>query len=516
MRPFTPEDYKEIWDRRKWWFVAGVFIVAAGTALVAALLPKVYTSQCLILLEGQPVGSDTNAGAQRPGGDQQTEQQLQMLIQQALSRTRLEQIMHDSGYVSPADSVSDTQLDEFRDKININMLKDKDPRHNSAPYGFEVTYSDHNPKKAQRITNALASFVVSERLKSQEQAAKESNQFLDNQLEVAAKDVTEKQRALSDFKTRYAGQLPVDEQLNVQSLVRLQAQLQESQQAAERARGEIAAIENPPDTAATTSTHSSPDSPLAKLNGNLGTLKAKLADLLSRDTPSHPDVVKTRAEIARIQAEIAAEQAAQAKTADADPKKAANVTGSNATRLADAQAQIVTRQAEQKRIQDDIRRYQQNLELIPIHGQQFTEFERAYQDSKTTFDTLKKKVDDARLANDMKLGLQGQRFRIQDFASLPDKPASPVYWKINLGGLGGALLVGILVAGFIEFRDTTMKSERDVEYYLQTKNLTTVPVLVLPAETQQAQRRKRMWIVGTLPAVLLIAGLLGYLYLVRM
>src|SRR5712692_10291508 len=114
MRPFTPDDYLEIWNRRKWWFYAAAFLIATGTAIVAALLPKTYTSNCLILLEGQPVASDPSAPAQRPGGDTQTEQQLSTLIQQTLSRTRLEQIMHDNRYLSPTETASDSALDDFR------------------------------------------------------------------------------------------------------------------------------------------------------------------------------------------------------------------------------------------------------------------------------------------------------------------------------------------------------------------------------------------------------------------
>jgi polysaccharide chain length determinant protein (PEP-CTERM system associated) len=516
MRPLTPEDYSEIWSRRKWWFFATVFLIAAGTAIVAALLPREYTSECLILLEGQPVGADAAAAAQKPGGDTQTEQQLSTLIEQTLSRTRLEQIMRDAGQISPTDSPSDTAYDTFRDKINIEILKDKDPRHPSSPYGFKISYTDHKPKNAQRVTNELASFFVSERLRSEEQTARESNQYLQSQLDTALKDVNEKQQALTDFKKRYNGQLPVDEQLNVQSLVRLQTQLQVNQQAIERAREEITAADTATQNTTSNAAQQSPDSATAKLSADLGTLKSKLADLLSRDTPTHPDVIKTRAEIARVEAELASEQATPGKSSETSSTKSnAKVSASNQDRVADARAQIAARTEEQKRIEQEIQKYQDNLQQIPIHAEQYAEMDRAYQDSKNAFDALKKKVDDSTLANDMVIKLQGQRFRIQDFASLPDSPTSPVYWKINLGGLGAAFLFGVVLVGAVEFGDTTMKSDRDVEYYLQTKNLATLPTLALPPETQSATRKKRLWMFGSMPVVLAIAAMLGYLYLIR-
>ena len=75
-----------------------------------------------------------------------------------------------------------------------------------------------------------------------------------------------------------------------------------------------------------------------------------------------------------------------------------------------------------------------------------------------------------------------------------------------MGGIGAALLFGIILAGAMELRDTTMKSDRDVEYYLQTKNLATVPVLALPAEASAVSRKSRIWMIGSVPVVLLVAG----------
>lgn len=515
MRPFTPEDYSEIWSRRKWWFIGAVFFIAAGTAMVAAILPREYTSECLILLEGQPLSADANAAAARPGGDTQTEQQLSTLIEQTLSRTRLEQIMQESGYISPTDTPTDTQFDQFHDAISIDILKDKDPRHASAPYGFKISYSDHKPKNAQRITNELASFFVSQRLKAQAQTAQESNQYLQGELDSSIKDLNDKQQALDNFKKRYNGQLPVDEQLNVQGLVRMQTQLELNQQAVERAQQELKTIDTTSTSSAAT-TKEPVDSATSKLNADLGTLRSKLADLQSRDKDSHPDVVKTKSEIARVQEELAKEQTASAKGTDATGKPAnTNVTAGNQSRIDDAKAVIAARAKEKEQIQAQIAQYQTNLQAIPIHSQEFAELDRAYQDAKTAFDALKKKVNDGQLANDMQIRLQGQRFSIQDFASLPDSPTTPVYWKINMGGIGAALLFGIILAGAMELRDTTMKSDRDVEYYLQTKNLATVPVLALPAEASAVSRKSRIWMIGSVPVVLLVAGAIGYLYLLR-
>jgi hypothetical protein len=50
---------------------------------------------------------------------------------------------------------------------------------------------------------------------------------------------------------------------------------------------------------------------------------------------------------------------------------------------------------------------------------------------------------------------------------------------------------------------------------LQTKNLATVPVLAMPGETHSATTKKRLWMIASVPVVLAVAGLIGYLYFLR-
>ncbi len=515
MRPLTTEDFWDIWQRRKWWFLGTAFLVAAGTCLVAALIPNLYRSECLILLEGQQISENYV----KPLSDTDVDQQLAGLVQETLSRTRLEQIIREFGLAGPGvEKITDQEADNLRKQIDVEVIKGNSAAGRRAnPYAFKIGFTGGTPALAQRVTNELASFFVSQKLKTEERTAQETLRFLQTQLEAATKDLLEKEQRLTEFKQRYRGQLPMDEQLNLQMLVRLQSQLQGNRQALERARQEqasLAALEagTPADPASRTT--GGEDSSALKLSPHLQTLKVHLADLQSRYRPGHPDIIKTQDEIGRVEAEIA--RGESASTNSASGKRGKETSPATSNRKQQVQADIAALLQEEKRLEQQATTLQANLQSIPLREQQYTELQRAYEGSKATYDQIQGKIRDTQLASDVEKRLQGQRFRIQDFASLPDAPSGPVRWKINLGGLAAGLLVGLVLAGGLELRDSSIKSDRDVEYYLQVKNLATVPELQTPAEVEQMRRKKLIWAISSASVIVVLAGLLSYLYFLRM
>jgi capsular polysaccharide biosynthesis protein len=76
---------------------------------------------------------------------------------------------------------------------------------------------------------------------------------------------------------------------------------------------------------------------------------------------------------------------------------------------------------------------------------------------------------------------QGEQFRVLDPANLPDRPSFPNRSFFALGGLGGGLGLGLLLALLLEMKDTSFKTERDVEFALQLPVLAMVPSIEPPS-----------------------------------
>jgi uncharacterized protein involved in exopolysaccharide biosynthesis len=515
MRPISGQDLIDIWKRRRWLFLGITAFVAAATCVVVGFLPSSYRSDALILIE-QPAVSEDYV---KPLVGADDERQISRLVQQVLSHTLLQRLP----MFRKQEDISQEEFDDILKDVSIDVLRENsDPRRPAGkPYGLKVSFRSSSPKSAQEGGNELAALVVQEADQMTLDQARETGNVLRSQLQLAVAKVQQTNQALADFRKQFAGRLPIEEQLTIETLARLQEQLDVNGQAIARARQTIADL-NAPAPAPNSSQDDKDatlavDPNLAHLETDLQGLKVKLADLESRYKPNHPDVLKARDEIQRLEAQVqdqAAKNAAPKTSKSA--KTSTGVPAATISKIHDNEAELAARLKEQAQIQQDIARYQSNLSEMPSHAQQFSDLQREYDAAKKDYETARDSAAAADQTTDVYQQHKGVHFRIQDYASLPDSPDLPVRWKINLGGLGGGLFLGLLVAAILELRDTSFKSAQDVEYYTGVRNLALLPDIPSQAELQRARRAKLIWITGTAAMALVLAGLNAYIYLVRL
>ena len=73
-----------------------------------------------------------------------------------------------------------------------------------------------------------------------------------------------------------------------------------------------------------------------------------------------------------------------------------------------------------------------------------------------------------------------------------------------LMGLGAGLALGVLLAGFLEYRDTTFATDGDLISTLSVPVLAVVPAMVTTRERERARRLRRLaW---SLAGTVVIAG----------
>ena len=79
------------------------------------------------------------------------------------------------------------------------------------------------------------------------------------------------------------------------------------------------------------------------------------------------------------------------------------------------------------------------------------------------------------MAADLERKQQGEQFRVLDPANLPDKPSFPNRPLFAAGGVGAGLALGLAIAFLLEMRDSSLKTERDVEFTLRLPVLAMIP-----------------------------------------
>jgi len=138
---------------------------------------------------------------------------------------------------------------------------------------------------------------------------------------------------------------------------------------------------------------------------------------------------------------------------------------------------IAEKTREQDQIKQQIRVYQDRVQSSPAIEQQFKELTRDHQTALDFYNELLKKRDQSAMATDLEHHQEGEQFRVLDPANLPDKPAFPNRPLFTFGGFGGGLALGLAIALLLEMKDTSMRSERDVEFVLHLPVLAMVPAI---------------------------------------
>jgi polysaccharide chain length determinant protein (PEP-CTERM system associated) len=476
--------------------------VALGTVLVSMLLPNRYRSEATILVEPQKVPeryviANTTLDIMDA---------LQAMTQTVLSRSRLLQTIDEFGlYPKEKNRFVPEQLVELmRNNIEIEPLG-KDPQGRQVN-AFRISFTGDNPNVAQQVTSRLTSMFIEENLKTREQQAAGTTHFLQDQLETAHVELTQRGEQLRDFKMRYLGELPEEQQGNLGILTGLQTQLQNTETGLNRAREQRSYLESLiaqyHRMAAVGGSLPGPSglSPVEAAQQELARLRGERAELVSRYTLRHPDVRKMDQQIAQSEA-LVERLAKAAKDSEGDKGQATTsssggVPGDTALAQLNSQLEanrleIATLSESQKRLASQIAEYQRRLNLTPVREQQLTDLASGYELAKQNYTDLLNKKTQSELATNLEIQQKGQQFRIVDQPSLPVKPSSPNRIKISLGGAAAGLALGVGLAFLMVTRDHSVPDEQDARQRFGIPLVVGVPLLPSPA-----QERWRPWRIG--------------------
>ena len=141
---------------------------------------------------------------------------------------------------------------------------------------------------------------------------------------------------------------------------------------------------------------------------------------------------------------------------------------------------------------------------------------RDYTTLQTTYQSLLQKREDSQIAANLERRNIGEQFRVLDPARVPERPFSPNRLLINLGSAGAGLALGLVLIGFLEYRDSSLRLEGDVERLLNLPVLALVPLMMSNVEQRRARRLRAVRIAGlACMAVLLVSTLAVVLWRFR-
>jgi len=507
-RELTMDDYLAMLLRRLKVILIPALLAPLAGFLVSYVFPPKYTSQSTVLVESQKV---PDALVQSVITADFT-QRIQTLSQQVLSPTRLRPVIRTLDLGKSEDEaklISDIQQNMTVEPVITSMsaaasspgLAGAKRKPGSGPVpGFNVNYTDHDAARAQKICNAMTSLIVDENLRSRAEVAQGTTEFLSRQVEDAKRAIDEQDAKLANFKKQYMGQLPGDADNNMRMLMSMNSQLDATTQTLSRAQQDKAYTESmlAQQSAAWKSSQSNTNP--QTLEQQLNLLQAQLLQVQARYTEDHPDVIKTKADIAEVQKKLKEVNAAAAAANATDSSDKANVAEPpeiRQLRLQIHQYQSVIEQAtaDQKRLQSQIGIYQSRTAMSPSVEEQYKLLTRDNDNAQSFYKELLAKKSSAALGTSMENQQQGEQMKILYGAGLPDYPSFPNRPLFAGAGLGAGLALGVVIAIFLEFSDKSIRTEKDAAAIMDLPLLISVPWLGEDEDkaTAHGNGRRRFW-----------------------
>jgi polysaccharide chain length determinant protein (PEP-CTERM system associated) len=485
--------------RKRWPVLLLLAFVGAGIGWqTARVLPKRYRSQTVVLVEQPGVPGNYV----EPLVIENINQRLATMQEQILSGSHLVPIIQKLGlYGEDINRVSmDDLVARLQKAIDVTPIQPMALTGSQGLPGFTVSVTFGEPHAAQQISATITSMFMEANSRSREQTVEETSDFLAAQLDQAKVKLNEQDAKLADFKRRYVGTLPDEEQTNLNVLTGLTSQLDATTQALSRAQQDKSFTESmlAQQLATWQATQNgqgeqSPDTLELQLNA----LQGQLAALRSKYTDNYPDVIKVRNDIVDLQKRIAQSQAepagppakaaagpsqiqqSQAEPAEPPAKAAAEPSQIQALRAQIHQhdVDIKERTAQQDELQQQIKNYQARVQSSPAVEEEYKALTRDYQTALEFYNDLLRKRDQSAMATDLEKRQEGEQFQVLDAANLPNAPSFPnVTLFIGAGAVGGlGLAVGLFLA--MELIDTSLRNEKEVENLLHLPVLATLPVI---------------------------------------
>jgi polysaccharide biosynthesis transport protein len=473
--------------RRRWW-VIGVAACAIAAAVVYLLTATpVYEARVKLLIDSQSPNVVSFKGVIEDNTEKLDyyETQLGILRSRTLARKTLDRLNlwnHPdlsekkagrlSRLLSPVLSklkpgwsdatrrdetaAQSRTIDAFLKRLTISYRADN----RLVDVGFEST----DRHLAADVANALAHAYIEQNLDIKLHASKEASDWLNARLAEQRTQVRASEMTLQQYREQNAD-VSLSEQQNV-----ITQRLAELSTAATRAKTEridtealyqqLEALRNNP-----SGTNALPlmlNNPLIQnLKTELGSLQREEATLSEQLGDRHPDLIRVKASIRRVEGQL---QAEVSKVADS------------------VRTQIVAMREKERNLGAALETQERAALGLNRRGIQYGALQREVTSNRQIFDTLLERAKQTEISADLKIG----NTQVVDPAELPQTPASPQPQLVLMLAFLLGLPLGVGTALGVDYLDDRVQSPDEIKMGLGLKFLGFAPAI--PRAEAKARR----------------------------
>ena len=496
LRPdMEPQEFLDILRRRKWVILFSVLLIHIGSAVYCVLAPDLYQSTMKLLL----IPPTVSEGVVRSNVNVGSRERLSILQQEILSRDRILQVINEMGLFKGRGNVAEEEkwVSVVRSRIKSDL---------GSNNTFTLSFYHEDPKVAMMVASRLGSFFIEENIRSREATGKETSKFLGDQVQETRNRLEAQEEKLKRYKLQFGGELPQQEQANLNRLQRLQDQIKNNSDGIARLadrkvflEAQISNIERNirgPDNKDPLETVGSGDQASPNdLLSELDMRKKKLEELSKKYTSLYPTVVQARWEVEQLEARIATMRRAARKAREDSARGTANPLISKSKpdleptngdigeigrlrgQVAGIDLEIVALKRESANAVRTIDQIQRKVERVPQREQEIIALSRDYDNIKRSYEELLKKKLDSQISQKLEEKQKGEQFQVLESANLPAQSFKPNRPMVLGLALLASLAIGVGGAFGFEMLDSTLRGSREFKDYFDMPILACLPVI---------------------------------------
>jgi len=545
--------YHLVWRHKHYAIAVALLVMAVGLGL-AYSLPKVYRSSAVLLMDVPVSKASVQSTFTEYAGER-----IRAIAQKVMTTSHLLAILHEEDLygVSSGKMGQDEIIEFFKKDTDIHILKSELTAQEAVDaIAFNISFAYDNPVTAQRVANRLARLFIEQNDIERTQRAAKVTEFLSGEADKLNKEIETIDSRISAYKQAYKDNLPEQLQGNLAALDRKENELRETGQQIRLTQDRLSflTVELAKARRIGTATLDTRD-PLSKLD-SLEMLKAKYLRLSALYSPSHPDVIRLKRQIAsldpagatgpdlealrrqlgearrrrealdrkgypaphpdrqRLNQEIAhlERQLGNDKVqvvAETAPESLDPMYLAVETQYKSSQSELESLQQKTIFLKSEIDALHHRILLSPEVEKGYLELVRERDHNVNKYNQLKEKLLDARLVQTLEQEQHGQTLTLLEPPMIPTHPDKTVRKKVALGGAVLGIMAGLGVALLAELLNPKLRGYMALSELTGLMPLVVIPYIESPGEVEakffrQRQRRKLALQAGAACAVLAV------------
>ncbi|ODS30902.1 MAG: exopolysaccharide biosynthesis protein [Candidatus Scalindua rubra] len=494
---FDIHKYIKLLLRRKWLWIIPTILFSIGSTIYALILPDVYESKCVLIVERSKVLNNLLSENER-GMD------ARKLLQAVRERML--------GWQSVIQVIKIVELDKdipqndpgALEKRYYSLLKNTTLKTKGQNL-IEVSYRGENPEINFRVVDGLVSNFMEHSLKSTRTEADETVEFVEEDLRRLKRNLDESERQLREFEEEHLEELPGSANSKISKLSAAEKELAETNREIMVLNEKFAFLEDHMKKENKTITGEVirvPNPKVGDLRDRINKLEIQVNSLRAKYFDKHPGIVQRLKELDSLKEMLEKES----EKIVSEEKIVNNPMYENlVVKEFDAQLKLKSLQRRRKEIESTIASLQKMVKGMPALKQELIKLKRDNEVNKQLYEQRLLQKSKAELMREMSLDAKTNPFNIVEPARISYEPIKAVKIKIIAMGVIMGLGLGVGLIFGLEQIDQRFKTMDEVQGYLNIPALGIIPTILTKTDIKR-KFKKRIIMSGSLATFIIVTA----------